>query len=163
MTARRTLLLAGALAVMACDPAFTRPRLTPSPQSLSAEVSGDIAGVTTRVAQALEAEGIPAARVEPRDGWLRTAWLDTAGFRPVSAPGPGLDAVRVRAWIDPGSYGASRITLEGVFRPVADPSLPERELERALPPGHPAAVRMRRALERVAGPLTPAGPPPSPQ
>ena len=149
------------LALAACDPAFSRPRLTPGPEAPHAEVRGDVASVTTRIAAALESEGIPVERVEARDGWLRTAWLDTAGFRPVSSTARGLGAVRVRGWIDPASYGASRVTLEAVWRPLADPSLPDRELERALPAGHPAALRIQRALERVAGPsVTPAGPPP---
>lgn len=160
----RSAALLGALAVLACDPAFSRPRLTPGPEAPHAEVRGDVANVTTRIAEALRAEGIPVQRVEPGDGWLRTAWLDTAGFRPVSSTARGLGAVRIRGWIDPASYGASRVTLEGVWRPLADPSLPERELERALPAGHPAAVRIQRALERVAGPsVVPAGPPPAPR
>lgn len=152
------------LLALACDPAFSRPRLTPGPEAVTAQVRGDIASVTTRIAEALTAEGIPLARVESRDGWLTTAWLDTAGYGPASSGARGLDAVRIRGWIDPGGYGASRVTLEGVWRPVADPSLPERERERALPAGHPTLARVRAALERVAGPLvTPAGPPPASQ
>ena len=151
------------LAVAACDPGFSRPRLTPGPEAPHAEVRGDVANVTTRIAEALETEGIPVERVEASDGWLRTAWLDTAGFTPVASTSRGLDAVRVRGWVDPASFGMSRVTLEGVWRPLADPSLPERELERALPPGHPAARRIQRALDRVTGAaVTPAGPPPVP-
>ena len=164
---RRTVLglAAGALVlVLACDPGFSRPRLTPLPESPHAEVRGDVANVTTRIAAALEAEGIPVARVEPGDGWLRTAWLDSATFRPVASTSRGLGAVRIRGWIDPASFGESRVTLEGVWRPLADPSLPERELERALPAGHPAAVRLQRALDRVTGAaVQPAGPPPAPR
>lgn len=109
-----------------------------------------MADITTRVAAALESEGIPVERLEPGDGWLRTAWLDTAGFVPVRAS-RGLDAVRIRGWVDPAAHGESRITLEAVWRPLADPSLPARELERPVPPGHPAAVRLQRALARLRG------------
>jgi hypothetical protein len=159
----RLIALCGLLVVLACDPGFSRPNLRPGPEAPHAEVRGDVANVTTRIAEALEAEGIPVEQVNAGDGWLRTAWLDTAGFRPVAATARGLDAVRVRGWIDPASYGTSRVTLEGVWRPLADPSLPERELERALPAGHPGAVRIQRALDRLTGAaIVPAGPPPAP-
>lgn len=155
--------LLGLAAVAACDPAFSRPRLTPGPEAPHAEVRGDVANVTTRVVAALEAEGIPVERVEANDGWLRTAWLDTAAFSRTSSAARGLNAVRIRGWIDPASFGMSRVTLEGVWRPMADPSLPERELERALPAGHPAAVRIQRALDRLTGAaVLPAGPAPAP-
>ena len=138
------------LAAAACDPAFSRPRLTPAPGSPHAEFRGNVADITTRVAAALESEGIPVERLEPGDGWLRTAWLDTAGFVPVGAS-RGLDVVRIRGWVDPTGQGESRVTLEAVWRPLADPSLPERELERPVPAGHPAAVRVERALARLTG------------
>jgi len=63
--------------------------------------------------------------------------------------------VRLRAWVNLSMRGHSTVTFETVFRPMADPSLPGRELERALPPGHPVAQRVRRVLDSLAGRTTP--------
>lgn len=150
----RTVLLTAAagLALAACDPAYSRPRLTPFPEADTAGVRGPIATATSEAVQALEAEGIPVARLDARDGWFRTEWLDTVDYQPVRGRPVGQGAVRIRGWVDPGGYGISRVTVEGVYRAVADPSLPDRELERPLPPGHPTIVRIRRALGRIAAP-----------
>ena len=64
--------------------------------------------------------------------------------------------VRVRAWADPGRPGFTQLTVETVYRPLADPSLPQRELEREVPQDHPVAKKIRAALQgmvkRYGGP-----------
>jgi len=54
------------------------------------------------------------------------------------------------------------MTVETVYRPVADPSLPERELDRQVPRDHPVAIKIRAALQelvkRYGGPPAPAAP-----
>ena len=58
------------------------------------------------------------------------------------------------------------LRVETLYRPVADPSLPERELERQVPSTHPAAVKVQGILEamlkRFGGPPPPAAEPPAP-
>jgi len=61
----------------------------------------------------------------------------------------GTDIVRIRGWVNPGKEGFSVIIVEGAYRQMADPSLPERELERPLPPGHPVQVRIDSLLARI--------------
>jgi hypothetical protein len=57
------------------------------------------------------------------------------------------------------------LTVETVYRPFADPSLPERELERPVPPAHPMAVKVEEILaallKRHGGPPPPAAEPPA--
>ena len=97
----------------------------------------------------------PAGRAAGR--LARDAWFDRAE-RPAhraaaasgstssgSAPGPTR---RIRA--------AASSTVETVYRPLADPSLPERELDRQVPRDHPVAIKVRAALQdlvkRYGGP-----------
>jgi hypothetical protein len=58
------------------------------------------------------------------------------------------------------------LTVETLYRPLADPSLPERELERQVPRVHPTAVKVERVLEallkRHGGPPPPAAEQPAP-
>jgi hypothetical protein len=58
------------------------------------------------------------------------------------------------------------LTVETLYRPLADPSLPERELERQVPRTHPTAVKVEGVLaaliKRHGGPPPPAAKPPSP-
>jgi hypothetical protein len=58
------------------------------------------------------------------------------------------------------------LTVETLYRPLADPSLPERELERQVPLVHPTAVKVVRVLEallkRHGGPPPPAAEPVAP-
>jgi cell division septation protein DedD len=49
----------------------------------------------------------------------------------------------------PWKYGWSEITMEAVYRPLADPSLPERELERSVRYDHPARVAIREIMQRM--------------
>lgn len=41
------------------------------------------------------------------------------------------------------------IIVETVYRPVADPSRPERDLERQVPAGHPVAARVAKILDAL--------------
>jgi hypothetical protein len=87
--------------------------------------------------------------VEIRDGFLETPWLDARTGRPTSGRRLGPDVVRLRGWVDPSRPGYSDLTVEAVYRPLADPSLPERELERELPPDHPVAKRLAAMMDTL--------------
>ena len=52
------------------------------------------------------------------------------------------------------------MTVETVYRPLADPSLPERELDRQVPRDHPVAVKVRTALQEM---VKKYGGPPAPE
>lgn len=138
-----------ALAALACSPTTTRSRVTPFPESPHAEVRADRPESTERLLAVLVADSIPVARHSLRDGWIETAWLDTAGMRPTTARPYGTGIVKLRGWVDPGRIGYSVVTLEGSWRALADPSLPDRELERPLPANHPVRQRLDTLLARI--------------
>ena len=100
------------------------------------------------VAEALKADSFPVTKVEPRDGYLETPWFDSTGVVTHRRP-LGLGVVRLRAWVDPSRPGHSYVTIETVYRELADPSLPERELDRELPADHPVRRRLLEALKRL--------------
>jgi hypothetical protein len=122
------------------------------------------AGEATRLlAEAFQADSMPVRRVEVRDGWLETRWFDASSGRPTTRRPLGINTVMVRAWADPTHPGSSKVTVETVYRPLADPSLSERELDREVPRDHPVAIKVRAALQdlvkRFGGPPAPVAPP----
>lgn len=155
------LLLGLVLLLSACRPDTTRPAITPLPEAAATEIRLSAQEATRHLADALRADSLPPSRVRLRDGYLETRWLDSATGRPTSRRPLGTDVIRLRAWADPGRPGNTILTVETLYRPLADPSLPDRELERQVPPDHPVALKVTRALEalvkRYGGP-----PPPQP-
>jgi hypothetical protein len=148
------------LAAVACQPNTTRPPFTPLPEAAGIEVRLPVREATRRFAEALRADSLPVRRVALRDGYIETSWFNattrraTRGRRPI-----GPNVVRIRAWADPARPGSSQLTVETLYRPLADPSLPERELEKEVARNHPVAVRveaaLRKLVERYGGPPPP--------
>lgn len=135
--------------LIACQPATSRPPFPPVPQAAVIEVRLPPREATRLLAEALQADSIPATRVDLRDGWLETGWFEPAsgqrtGHRPI-----GPDVVRVRAWADPTHAGNSKVTVETLYHPAADASLPERELDRQVPRDHSVAIKVRAALQEL--------------
>lgn len=155
--------IAAAVCLVACRPDTTRPAITPYPEAAGVEIRLRQPEAIRRLAEALQAEALTPARVQLRDGYLETGWLDSATGRPTTRRPLGTDVVRLRGWVDPGRPGHSVLTVETLYRPFADPSLPERELERQVPRTHPTAVKVERVLaamlERHGGPKPPAAEP----
>ena len=154
--------------LVACQPLTTRPPYLPVPEAAATEVRLPPREATRLLAEALQRDSIPTTRVELRDAWLETSWFDAGTRRRTNRRPVGPDVVRVHAWSDPTRAGFSKITVETIYRPVADPSLPDRELDRQVPRDHPVAVRMRSALEdlvrQYGGPPAPtAAPRPAPE
>lgn len=140
----------GVLLLAACYPATTRPTFLPRPEAVIKEVELSIPEATQQVAIALDAEGLPVRRTEPRDGWLETEWFDATTLKPTSARRIGPQVVKIRAWVDPSQPYHSWVTIEAVYRPYADPSREERTLEQQLPTAHPVAMRVFRILDSLA-------------
>ena len=154
---RRRWIVAAAL-LAACRPDTTRPDIMPFPAAAGVEIRLRPPEATRRLAEALQADSLPPSRVRLRDGYLETAWLDSATGRPTTRRPLGTSVVRLRGWADPGRPGNTVLTVETVYRPLADPSLPERELERLVPPAHPVAVKVEQVLEALL--KRHGGPPP---
>ena len=66
---------------------------------------------------------------------------------------------RVRAWADPTHPGSCKVVVETVYRPLADPSVPPRELDRQVPRSHPVAIKVRATLQELVKRY--GGPPPT--
>jgi hypothetical protein len=145
--------------LIACQPDTTRPAIVPLPEAALTEVRLPVQEATRLLAQALQADSIPARRVRLRDGYIETGWFESATGRPTKRRPIGLGVVRVRAWADPARPGDTQLRVETLYRPLADPSLPERELERQVPPNHPIAIKVRSILQdlvkRYGGPPRP--------
>jgi hypothetical protein len=145
----RALLVFG-VALAACQPSTTRPPITPYPEAAGTEVRLPVRLATQRLAEAFRADSIPTRKVQLRDGYIETNWFRVATGRPVRGLSPlGTGVVRIRAWADPARPGSSQLTVETLYRPVADPSLPDRELERVVAREHPVAVKVEAALKRL--------------
>jgi hypothetical protein len=161
------LTLAAALA--GCHPNTTRPSIVPLPEAAATEIRLVPQEATSRLAEAMVADSIPLAGVHARDGYIESRWIDSATGRATGRRPIGTGTVRVRAWADPARPGNSMLTVETVYQPMADPSRPERELERQVPKTHPVAVKVEAELaallKRYGGPPPPEAarePPPNP-
>jgi hypothetical protein len=133
----------------ACDPGTTRPDLTPFPEARTIEVLGDRDSALSVLQYALRTDSIPIARVSAKDHWLESPWFDARTLAAAGDDELGTGVVKLRGWAEPSRQGASLLTVELVYRPMADPSLPSRELERPVPSADSIYVRVGRALKLV--------------
>jgi hypothetical protein len=150
-------------ALAACQPATSRPPYPPVPEAAITEMRLPAGEATRLLAEAFQADSMPMQRVVVRDGWLETSWFDAQSGRHTARRPIGVGTVRVRAWADPTHPGSSKVTVETIYHPLADPSLPERELDKQVPRNHPVAIKVRAALQdlvkRYGGPPAPVAPP----
>jgi hypothetical protein len=119
------------------------------PEAAAQELRLSVREATRRLAEALRADTIPIRRVELRDGYMESPWFDARTGRPTSRRAVGTGVVRVRAWADPARPGSTRLSVETLYRPVMDPSLPDRELEREVAEEHRVARKVEGVLERL--------------
>ena len=103
--------IAAAVCLVACRPDTTRPAITPYPEAAGVEIRLRQPEAIRRLAEALQAEALTPARVQLRDGYLETGWLDSATGRPTTRRPLGTDVVRLRGRGAPGRPGASGLGL----------------------------------------------------
>jgi hypothetical protein len=149
----KVLLLA---ALGGCRPDTTRPSFLPLPEAASTEIHLSPREATQQLADRMKADSLPPSRVTVRDGYIETRWLDSATGHPTRKRPLGTGVVKIHAWSDPGRPGYAVLTVETLYRPMADPSLPERELDRQVPRDHAVAKKVVGVLEgllkRYGGP-----------
>jgi hypothetical protein len=133
-----------------CKPYTPRPYFPPVTGAARTEIFLDVPTATTVLSEILKTDSLPVTQVEKRDGYLETAWFDATSKAPTRARRLGPEVVRVRAWIDPARRGHSWITLETVYRPLADPALDQRDLETQVPPDHVVGKRMAEVVTELA-------------
>jgi hypothetical protein len=122
----------------ACSPVTTRPSFFPYPQAPSAVVDATPARIVPEAAGWLVSQGLKIEWSSPQDGYVETAWYDLRSrasvFGDASVPDL-LNTIKIRCWMDPNVPGKSQLTVEAVYRPMVDPSRPERDLEAIAPHG----------------------------
>ena len=123
-----------AVLLAACNPATTRPDFMPLPEAPSVVLYARPPRVAAEVQTWLVAQGLKVEVASVQDAYVETAWSGT---------------FKIRCWADPDAPGKSRLTVEAVYRPVLDPSRPERDLEVLVPPEHEAA----KLVDRMIGDL----------
>ncbi|MFN2315107.1 MAG: hypothetical protein ABR602_00370 [Gemmatimonadales bacterium] len=154
------------MAVLACNPNTLRPPFLPLPQAVELELELPMGYAMEVTAEALRLDSIPVTVVHARDGYLETDWFESRTGEPSHARPLGVEMVRVRAWATPGRVGHTDLIIETVYRPLADPSRPSRDLERLVSPDHPVALRLdvvvRKLIEQFGDPDQLAIPQPPP-
>jgi hypothetical protein len=136
-------------AIAGCLSSNARPGFAPMPEARSADVELDPIEATKLLAESLQDAGIPVATLAPQDGYFETQWFDTTSKQPAGGSALGPQVVRIRGWATPSRHGWSTVTVETVYRAVADPSRPPRELERSVPYTHPTRELVRRSFADV--------------
>lgn len=110
----------------------------PYPQAQVAVVDAPPAQVVPEAVGWLVSQGLRVQWSSPQDGYVETAWYNVRTRQSVEGqtePGDLLNTVKIRCWADPNVPGKSQLTVEAVYRPLLDPSQPERDLERVVPQG----------------------------
>jgi hypothetical protein len=133
----------------ACRATTHRPYFTPLPVATVAQVELGIPEATRALSEALARDSITLRTIRERDGFLDSGWLDARTLEPTRARPLGPEVVRVRAWVNPDKEFWSELVVEATYRPLDDPSRPERELDVALPESHPLQRRIAGALRAL--------------
>jgi len=139
-----TLLLA-----LSCRATTHRPYFTPLPKATTAQVELAIPEATRALSEQLAKDSITLKTIREADGYLDSGWLDARTLEPTGARPLGPGVVRVRAWVNPDKEFWSELVVEASYRPLDDPSRPERELDVTLPEDHPLQLRIAGALRAL--------------
>jgi hypothetical protein len=126
------------LLLAACTPVTSRPPFLPYPQAQVAVIDAPPAQLVPEAVGWLTSQGLRVQWSSPQDGYVETAWYDVRSRQSVEGqtdPGDLLNTVKIRCWADPNVPGKSQLTVEAVYRPLLDPSRPERDLEEVVPQG----------------------------
>ena len=126
------------LVLAACSPVTTRPPFLPYPQALVTVLDAPPNRVVPEALGWLTSQGLQAQWSSPQDGYVESAWFNLRTHTSVFGegdPGDLLFTVKIRCWADPDIPGKTQLTVEAVYRPVLDPSRPERDLEEIVPQG----------------------------
>lgn len=144
--------------LLSCRATTSRPSFLPLPTAPVAEVELEIPEATRVLAEALARDSITLSVVREADGFIDSGWLAGNTLEHTTARPLGQDVVRVRAWVNPAKQFWSELVVEATYRPIADPSRPDRELDVQLPDDHPLQRRVigviRRLIELHGDPAT---------
>jgi len=135
--------------LVACRATTARPYFTPLPSASVAEIELGIPAATRVLSETMAKDSIALQTIKENDGFIDSGWLDAKTLEHTGARPLGTDVVRVRAWVNPSKLGWSELVVEGTYRPMEDPSRPERELDTALPEDHPLQRRLAGVIRTL--------------
>ncbi len=142
--------MAGVAVALACGSHNVRPYLVPLPDAVADTLHADPSEVIEFLNTAVTEEGFRISRASSAEGYLVTDWYDTenqrAGGRYTRNP---TAAIRLRFFADPVGGDRSALRSEAVYRRTLDPSIPEREAERMVPPGNHGDLILQRVLQSL--------------
>jgi hypothetical protein len=115
----------------------------------TAQIELGIPEATRVLSEALAKDSISLRTIREADGFLDSGWLDAGTLEPTGARPLGPAVVRVRAWVNPDKEFWSELVVEATYRPLDDPSRPERELDVTLPEDHPLQRKIAGALRAL--------------
>jgi hypothetical protein len=133
----------------ACRATTSRPTYVPLPTAVVAQVELGIPAATRALAEAMAKDSIALSNIREKDGFIDSGWLDARTLEHTGARPLGRNVVRVRAWINPDKLNWSQLVVEGTYRPMDDPSRPERELDVPLPDDHPLQKRLGDVIRKM--------------
>ena len=137
------------LSLLGCRATTSRPSFTPLPVAATAQVELDIPQATRVLSEALARDSIALRMIREADGYIDSGWLDAKTLERTTARPLGPGVVRVRAWVNPDKEFWSELVVEATYRPMADPSRPERELDAPLPDTHPLQRKVAGVLRSL--------------
>jgi hypothetical protein len=147
-------LAAAALTLVAigCGAVNARPYLTPLPEAPVDTVDTEAQDLIGELAALVTAEGLGIRLVSPSEGYLETEWYNVDSRQTVSPSAGDIQrVVLLRFFADPLGRGETRLVSEAVVVRALDPSLPRRENEMMVPPGHPGDTLLQRIRSAVSG------------
>lgn len=135
--------------LLSCRATTARPTFLPLPSAAIAEIELGIPEATRALAEGLARDSIALRKIMEPDGYIDSGWLDARTLEHTGARPLGKNVVRVRAWVNPAKQFWSELQVEASFRPMADPSRPERELDAPLPDDHPLQRRIAGVMRKL--------------
>ena len=135
--------------ILSCRATTHRPYFTPLPMATTAQVELGIPEATRALSEALAKDSVTLRTIHEADGFLDSGWLDAKSLEPTRARPLGQAVVRVRAWVNPDKDFWSELVVEATYRPMDDPSRPERELDVSLPEDHPLQRKIAGVLRSL--------------
>jgi hypothetical protein len=135
--------------LLGCAATTSRPYFQPVPTAAVAEIELGIPQATRALAEGLAKDSIALSIIKENDGFIDSGWLDAGTLEHTGARPLGAGVVRIRAWVNPAKQFWSELSVEATFRPMDDPSRPERELDVPLPEDHPLQKRLGAVIEKL--------------
>jgi hypothetical protein len=130
----------------ACGAGSIRPSYAPFEGARVDTVNAGPAAVIQEIVARVTAERMSPQFSSPAEGYMETQWYDVIDQK--SGAFDRSDPTRyilLRFWADSIGQGKSRVTSEAVYKARPDPSIPPRDQEMLVPPGH-AGDRLLRAV-----------------